>query len=172
MVWSQPLTPRFSAKSALSKPVRYTILNNLRSCRFLLILNSLAQILRYFIASSVSAKLTILQCATIKKPYNMKTNIYTSKSLHSPSQFSLFSWWCGSYQNSSYCSGIHGIMRFEMWKRIECEPKQLLSRLFLSLQDDNQSNEIFTDNYNNSYNDNNQSDDNSYAGWKITTQTS
>jgi hypothetical protein len=37
----------------------------------------------------------------------------------------------------------------------------------ISLHFDNQSNEIFTDidNYNNSYNDNNQSDDNSYTGW-------
>jgi hypothetical protein len=61
-----------------------------------------------------------------------------------------------------------GIMGLKCRRGVDTEPKQLLSRLFLFARDDNQSNEIFTDidNYNNSYNENNQSISIwSYAGW-------
>ena len=101
----------------------------------------------------------------------MKTNIYPSKSLLlSITLFiSLLMVSCGTYQNSSYYErdGIYGNSEVRNVERVpNSNSNNHYQDYFSSLQDDNQSTEIFTDidNYN-SFNDTNQVNDDDYAGW-------
>ena len=101
----------------------------------------------------------------------MKTYIFSLKKASLYTLFGLSSILlasCGSYQNSSYYDndGIYGgttVSRIENTQRPE--QNNAYAGYFKSLQDDPQSNEVFTDvdNYNNY--DENQSPDDHYADW-------
>jgi hypothetical protein len=100
----------------------------------------------------------------------MKT-IYTSKSLLPLNlNFIILLMLFHVQTLAHHARGIHGIMRFErnVKKRIECEePNNFYQDYSLfHFKTTISRNFYWHDNYNNSYNDNNQSVDNSYTGWK------
>ena len=102
----------------------------------------------------------------------MKTNIFSPKKAHKYlyiGLLSLFMVSCGSYQNSSYyeSDGIYGATSNRNIERQNTSPNNYYGEYFKSLQNDSQSDEIFTDidNYSDySYVDNPNSNSN-YADW-------
>jgi hypothetical protein len=78
----------------------------------------------------------------------MKTNIFSSQkaSLYSLRFFERLITSCGSYQNSSYYGdGIYGDQGNPTQRRTTENSNNRYSDYFSSLQNDNQSTEIFTD---------------------------
>jgi hypothetical protein len=137
-------------------------------------LNSLAQILHYIIYLNSSTKLTIFVMSNNKNSRYMKTSIlsFQNKSIYYIIGFlSVLVTSCGSYQNSSYydSDGIYGNPSNRPIATNTQNYQNQYKDYFGSLQNESQSNEIFTDVDN--YNDYNleaetlNNDYQNYPGW-------